>query len=299
VERWDAAGTVFGSVSKLWRYPVKSLQGEELHNVELTTRGLHGDRAFGIFERSSNVLLSAKRLPKMLEGRATLVGASGLPLNGQQADCANDLPNDDLKTELIAELTFNSTVVRSNDPKVDEELSDWLELDVELRQPSAGIRSVVETQVDLDDDTQLAEFSTRPGAFFDGCCLNLLSTTSLAAARALYPAGAWGAERFRPNILIETEASITDSSTDEEGRPGFVDDELVGFVVSIGDVEAVIMKRSDRCVMITRPVGGYLRDRALLRTLTRFHGNELGIDAMAKGSGRISTGDPIVLLRRS
>jgi uncharacterized protein len=309
VDRWDVAGTVFGSVSELWRYPVKSLQGEALPTVALTNRGLYGDRSFGIFERSSNVLLSAKRLPKLLEGSAVLVSeglvSEGLASKGLASDEQSNAQaqqtglaaNQGLR--FVAELTFNGTVLRSDDPKVHEALSSWLELDVELRQPTAGNRSVVEMQVDLDDDTQLAEFSTRPGALFDGCSLNLLSTTSLAAARALYSAGAWGVERFRPNIVIETEAAIVDSSLDEEGRPGFVDDELVGFVVSIGGVEATVMKRSDRCVMITRPFGAYPRDRALLRTLTRFHGNELGIDAMVKGSGRVSTGDPIVLVRRT
>jgi uncharacterized protein len=277
VERWDVAGTRFGTIAGLWRYPVKSLQGELLSEGQLTPSGLVGDRVFGIFERSTDVLLSAKRLPKMLEGSAVLVPGS----------------------ELVAELNFDGNSLRSNDPGIHKELSSWLELDVELREPKAGRRSVVETQVDLDDDSQLAEFSTRPGVFFDSCSLNLVSTTSLAAASALYPAGVWGVERFRPNVLIETETAIGESSFDEEERPGFVDDELVGFVVSVGTVEIVVMKRCDRCVMITRPFGAFARDRALLRTLARFHGNELGLDAMVSGSGLVTIGDPITLVRRS
>jgi uncharacterized protein len=277
VERWDVAGTRFGTIAQIWRYPVKSLQGESLSEGQLTPSGLVGDRAFGIFEQSTDVLLSAKRLPKMLEGSAVLLPGS----------------------ELVAELSFDGNTLLSNDPAINQALSSWLELNVELREPKAGRRSVVETQVDLDDDSQLAEFSTRPGVLFDSCSLNLVSTTSLAAASALYPAGVWGAERFRPNVLIETETAISESSLDEEERPGFVDDELVGFVVSVGTVETVVMKRCDRCVMITRPFGAFSRDRALLRTLARFHGNELGLDAMVSGSGLVSLGDPITLVRRS
>ncbi len=281
MERWDVMGTRFGIIAGLWRYPVKSLQGERLDNGRLSSRGLNGDRAFGIFERSSDVLLSAKRVPQLLEGSAVIV-------NEGEHGC-----------DLVAELTFGSQTVRSNDTNIDDALSAWLQVDVELRQPQTGRRSVVETQVDLDDDSQMAEFSTRAGVFFDSCSLNLVSTTSLAAAAALYPAGSWGIERFRPNVLMETEASITESSTDEEGRPGFVDDELVGFVVSVGSVDVVVIKRCDRCVMITRPVGAFGRDRALLRTLSRFHGNELGIDAMVNGEGLVTVGDPITLLRRT
>ncbi len=277
MERWDVAGTRFGTIAGLWRYPVKSLQGEPLLAGQLTPSGLVGDRVFGIFEKTTDVLLSAKRLPRMLEGSAVL------------------LPGDDL----VARLSFDGSTLLSTDPNINEALSSWLEVGVELRQPKAGRRSVVETQVDLDDDSQLAEFSTRPGVLFDSCTLNLVSTTSLAAASALYPAGVWGVERFRPNVLIETETAISESSFDEEERPGFVDDELVGFVVSVGTVEIVVMKRCDRCVMITRPFGVFGRDRALLRTLSRFHGNELGLDAMVSGSGPVSLGDPIGLVRRS
>ncbi len=281
MERWDVAGTRFGTVAGLWRYPVKSLRGEQLVLGQLSARGLNGDRAFGIFERSSDVLLSAKRLPHLLEGSAKVVD-EGLEGAG-----------------VVAELQFGTETMRSDDPAIHAALSAWLNLDVELRQPKTGRRSVVEIQVDLDDDSQLAEFSTRAGVFFDSCSLNIVSTTSLAAAAALYPAGDWALERFRPNVLIETEASITESSTDEEDRPGFVDDELVGFVVSVGSIEVVVMRRCDRCVMITRPVGESGRDRALLRTLSRFHGNELGIDAMVEGRGAVAIGDPITLVRRT
>ncbi len=37
-----------GLVSKLWRYPVKSMLGEECRHIELDVRGLGGDRLFAI-----------------------------------------------------------------------------------------------------------------------------------------------------------------------------------------------------------------------------------------------------------
>ena len=273
--KWDVPGATFGVVAGLWRYPVKSFQGESLENSEVTENGVGGDRIFGVVERSTDVLLSAKRTPLLLEGAASLVSDS------------------------VAELTFGGTTIRSDNPGVHGALSDWLDLDVELRSPKSGRRTIIEMQVDLDDDSQLAEFSTRPGWFFDSCSLNLISTTSLDAARALYPAGAWGVNRFRPNVLIATETSVDEQAIDVEGRPGFVDDDLVGFIATIGSVEITVTKRCDRCVMITRPFGDYARDRALLRTLGRFHGNELGVNSMVNSSGKIKLGDTLKLLRRS
>jgi hypothetical protein len=37
-----------GAVSRLWRYPVKSMLGEECREVELQARGFHGDRLFAV-----------------------------------------------------------------------------------------------------------------------------------------------------------------------------------------------------------------------------------------------------------
>ena len=39
-----AGQTRAGSVVALWRYPVKSMMGEELNSSEVTDRGLLGDR---------------------------------------------------------------------------------------------------------------------------------------------------------------------------------------------------------------------------------------------------------------
>jgi uncharacterized protein len=40
--------TVLGSTVSLWRYPVKSMLGEELNAAEVTKRGLLGDRAYAL-----------------------------------------------------------------------------------------------------------------------------------------------------------------------------------------------------------------------------------------------------------
>src|SRR5205809_1950033 len=49
-----------GSVVSLWRYPVKSMMGEELNAAEVTDRGLLGDRAYALVDRSDGKVASAK-----------------------------------------------------------------------------------------------------------------------------------------------------------------------------------------------------------------------------------------------
>ena len=45
-----AAPPALGTVVALWRYPVKSMLGEELNAAEVTQRGLLGDRAFALVD---------------------------------------------------------------------------------------------------------------------------------------------------------------------------------------------------------------------------------------------------------
>jgi uncharacterized protein YcbX len=44
-----------GSVVALWRYPVKSMMGEELNASDITERGLLGDRAFALVDADTGV----------------------------------------------------------------------------------------------------------------------------------------------------------------------------------------------------------------------------------------------------
>src|SRR5438034_9806945 len=62
-----------GSVVALWRYPVKSMMGEELNATEVTQRGLLGDRAYALVDAETGKVASAKnprRWPRRLDFRA-------------------------------------------------------------------------------------------------------------------------------------------------------------------------------------------------------------------------------------
>ncbi len=49
-----------GSVVALWRYPVKSMMGEELNAAEVSKAGLLGDRAYALVDGSDGKVASAK-----------------------------------------------------------------------------------------------------------------------------------------------------------------------------------------------------------------------------------------------
>jgi MOSC domain-containing protein len=65
-------------VAELWRYPVKSMSGEELQAVELKRDGMVGDRIVHVEDRGEHVITSRTH-PRLLGFRATL-GDDGEPL---------------------------------------------------------------------------------------------------------------------------------------------------------------------------------------------------------------------------
>ncbi|KYF49145.1 sulfurase, partial [Sorangium cellulosum] len=49
-----------GTVVSIWRYPVKSMQGEEIDEAAISDRGVLGDRAYAVLDRETGHVASAK-----------------------------------------------------------------------------------------------------------------------------------------------------------------------------------------------------------------------------------------------
>ena len=65
-----------GSVSELWRFPVKSMQGEKMERFEVTGAGVVGDRAFALIDTGDGKVVSAKN-PRKWGRVATRLGMPG------------------------------------------------------------------------------------------------------------------------------------------------------------------------------------------------------------------------------
>lgn len=72
----SATSSEHGWVGSLWRYPVKSMMGEELNAAEVGARGLAGDEAYALVDRSDGKVATAKnprKWPTLFDFRATFV----------------------------------------------------------------------------------------------------------------------------------------------------------------------------------------------------------------------------------
>src|SRR5260370_12906318 len=68
-----------GSIVSLWRYPVKSMMGEEINSSLVTERGLLGDRSYALVDLATGKVVSAKNPRKWPQCSASARRTSNLP----------------------------------------------------------------------------------------------------------------------------------------------------------------------------------------------------------------------------
>jgi uncharacterized protein len=174
-------------VATLWRYPVKSMQGEELNAAEVTMAGLLGDRRFAVVDPATGKVAGAKnprRWPGFFYFRSAYVAP---PVGGA------DLP--------AVRITMpDGACATSADAELPTLLSAALGREVAL---SAGLGTARAEGLEEATD-EVVTWEMPPGTFFDSAPLHLVTTATLDKLRALCPAGRFEPRRFRPNIIITT-----------------------------------------------------------------------------------------------
>jgi uncharacterized protein len=269
-----------GSVSALWRYPVKSMMGEELNASEVTEVGLLGDRHFAVVDRATGKVGGAKNPRKwgnFFDFRAAYAQppAMGRPLPPVRIT----LPD--------------GTAVSSEQADLEQVLSRAFgrEVAFEEAHPKGGSTAATADEYwpdmpGLDYRDTVTDFEMPAGTFFDIAVVHLLTTATIDRLRALYPQGRFEARRFRPNIVVYT----------PEQEQGFAENDWVGRTVTIGDnVRLTITEPCPRCVMITLPQGDLPKDSGILRTAAQHNSVNVGVYATVTSGGTIRRGDPVSL----
>lgn len=253
-------------VRTLWRYPVKSMQGEEVPALRIGDSGAEGDRLWGVVEVASAKVLSAKRTPSLLHASARLDNSNG---------------------EVTVTLPDSSSHL-AGDPATDEALSAWLGRPVRLQRPAPQPTPYELTMDPTDDASEVWDFATPPGSFVDLASVHLLSTASLSAMAAVYPQGQWAARRFRPTVLVECDAS--------DAASGPVEETWVGRTLRIGVVALSPFMATPRCAMPTRAQPhGLDRDTGIAAALRDHNDNNLGVYATVSAGGEIAIGEAVTL----
>jgi uncharacterized protein YcbX len=157
-------------VRELWRYPVKSLQGERLTTARLGAEGIQGDRQWALFDLDTGFGLTARRVPDLLFASARTRPDGGV------------------------EVVLPDGTVTADDAV----LSAWTGRRVALRSAAdAEEDRRYENPADAEDEGGVWNpFEGAGGAFHDNAAyrVTLVSTATL---------GTWDRRRFRANVVLD------------------------------------------------------------------------------------------------
>ncbi|GKV64464.1 MULTISPECIES: MOSC domain-containing protein [unclassified Sporosarcina] len=257
-------------LASLWRYPVKSMMGEEMNACEITEKGVRGDRGYGVVDAETGRLANAKnpkKWPEMFYYRAAFTDPA-------------------IAASVRITLPTGETVL-STDEDVNRRLSESFGRDVHLAVPT-GLDIEFEGYIpegieELENPGTVFSRTSPNETFFDIAMVHLITTSTIDKLRELAPESRIEPRRFRPNLILDT--------PDAEG---FIEEEWVGKTLWIGDeVQLRILQPTKRCVMTTLPQGDLPRDPNVLRTLARQNDGNFGVYAEVIQPGRVQIGDLI------
>lgn len=291
---------VVGLVAGLWRFPVKSMTGEQLEQAELTGQGLLGDRAYALIDSDTGKVVSAKsvrQFPDLLACRAAFVepprsGRDLPPVRITLPDgtsVASD--SDDADRVLSTYFRREVTLARS---APDDFTIDQYHPDVEDADPAGHRDTVVEQKLGSAFFAAAGLASPVPvGSFFDLFPVSVLTTSTLEQLSKLQPRSTFDERRFRMNVIVGPKET------------GFVENGWIGRELAIGDAVRLTVALPDpRCVMTTLAQDDLPKDTDVLRTLTRHNRLQVagagqfpcaGVYAVVTSPGLMRIGDPVAL----
>ena len=291
---------LIGEISSLWRFPVKSMGGEQLQELEFSANGVVGDRAYALLDTETGKVVSAKSsklFPDLLQCRAEFVSP----------------PNRHAEIPAVNVKLPNGISVRSDDSSVNDELSSFFGRQVKLIQTAPEDFTIDQYHPDIAEVDPSGNRNTTvsqklgsalfkavgltspvpPGSFLDVFPVSVITTSTLLRLQALSPNSIFDEQRFRMNIVVKT--------LDE----GFVENSWVSHNLAIGEsAELSVAMLDPRCVMTTLAQPGLPQDLDVLRTLVAHNRVELpgmgnfpcaGVYAVVQNEGIASVGSYVFI----
>jgi len=275
----NAMHSDIGAVASLWRYPVKSMMGEELNATEVTERGLLGDRVYALVDSADEKIATAKnprKWPNLFDFRASFIESPRIGANVPPVRIT--LPD--------------GTITTTQQSDANQILSRALNRMVTVKTTESrhgGLANAEEYWPDmegLDHRDTVTDFALPESTFFDCATVHLLTTATLDRLRELYPKGHFEVRRFRPNIVVQP--SLAENN--------FVENDWIGQTLAIGDkVRLSVTGPCGRCVMTTLAQGDLPKESGILRTAVQHNQGHVGVYATVVRGGTIRRGDQLTL----
>jgi uncharacterized protein len=259
--------STIGKVDSLWRYPVKSMRGEELDELFAGFSGIYGDRLFAFKSSASPTgfpYLTAREQRRLLQYRPRFrhPEKAARPINLTEAESMGANPLSADLAELVVDVeTPDGETLAIGDPA----LIEMLRADIDQKHEVTLMQS------------QRAMTDCRPVSI-----LTLQSAQQLAEETGT-PVDK---RRFRANVYVDLTSA-----------KGFAENELVGRSVRIGPKAVVtILERDARCMIITLDPDTGEQAPAILKKVAQAHDGMAGVYGAVMVEGMLHKGDSVELL---
>ena len=268
-------------VSALHLYPLKSGRGIALSEADIGPEGIPGDRRMMLVEADGS-FITQRDLPLLAKLTVTPEQAvTRIAFDGEYEIKVSHPPADRRMDVVIWKSPVNAAVA---DEATNAKLSSWIGRDVRL--------VFFDAHSQREASAEWAGDGT-PVTFADGYQILVSTTASLAALNADMAAhgeASVGMDRFRPNIVVETEEAWVED--------GWTAIEISGVVLDL-------VKPCARCIMTTQDQMSGSREgaspmpamgRIRMSADRRVPGPLFGWNAVPRTSGRVRLGDPVRVL---
>lgn len=259
---------VIGRIERLWRYPVKSMAGEELREVFVGFPGVYGDRAHAFHSSAAPKgfpYFTAREQEQMLRYRAVYRRAERMvmPPNLAEAQALGSGVTPlyaDPADRMVDVKTPSGETLAVDDPRLIDLLRE-------------GVR-----------EGHVLSLLRSDRAFTDCRPVSLISIQTVQQL-SREVGGELDKRRFRANVYV-----------DLDGGAAFSEDAWVGCRLRIGaKVEIAVTNRDSRCKVITLDPDTGQCNPEVLRRVAQGHKGTAGVYGVVLVEGVIRAGDPLAL----
>jgi MOSC domain-containing protein len=260
---------VVGKVESLWRYPVKSMRGEEIKQSYLGYSGVYGDRLYAFNDKSAPEgfpFLTGREQEQMLLYQPRF----------RHPEYAASPPN-------LAE-------AESNEPSLTPVYASAAELTVEIETPSKEVLAIDDPALIMRlseglDGTHALSLLRSQRSFTDCRPVSIFSLQTLQQIGEEV-GFALDKRRFRANIYA-----------DLMPMSGFAENAFLGRKLQIGTKAVIAVTDHDpRCKMITLDPNTAQASPEVLRRVRDVHEGKAGLYGAVLVQGTVRPGDEIRLL---
>ena len=259
--------SIIGTIDSLWRYPVKSMRGEELDEIFVGYPGVYGDRLFAFTTSAAPKgfpYFTGREQRQMIRYRARFrqPDKATRPVNLLEAESRGAAPLSATPEELMIDVeTPDGSVLAIDDPALADKLRAGLDGKHELNLLRSDRAMTDWGPVSLFSIQTVRKLEEETGSAVDKRC-------------------------FRANLYLNFAS-----------HAAFAEDTFVGRSLRIGSKAVIaIVKRDSRCMMITLHPDTAEKNPAILKNVAQAHGNMVGVYGVVLAEGIVRRGDPVELL---